>query len=68
MTTVKQHLRAIEQATPKIKGKWKCERCGKALPKTGYVWKWRYQKWDNSKNSGYYCDNCADAREQGRDY
>jgi len=52
------------------KNGWKCERCGKALPKTGYVWKSRYQKWQakHKATSGYYCDPCADAREQGMDY
>ena len=70
MTTVKQHLRAIKQAAPKVKKVWKCERCGKPLPKTGHVWKWRYQKWQakHKATSGYYCDPCADSREQGMEY
>jgi len=52
------------------KNGWKCENCGKALPKTGYVWKSRYQKWQakHKATSGYYCDRCADSREQGMDY
>ena len=40
---------------------WKCERCGARLPRRGRVWKWRYQKWDKRKPSGYYCDACADS-------
>jgi hypothetical protein len=54
---------------------WKCVGCGKALPKKGRVWKWRYDKFlwyisehPEAKNSGYYCDSCASRRESGIDY
>ena len=59
----------LEKAAPKAtpRGKWQCERCGKRLPKTGYVWHRRHQNW-HGKTSGYYCDMCADAREGGLDY
>ena len=52
------------------KSGWVCGRCGKPLPKTGYVWKSRYRKWQAKARltSGYYCDNCADARDQGMEY
>ena len=48
---------------------WKCS-CGVRLPKKGTIWSWRYRKWlakGRPINSGYYCDPCADAREQGID-
>ncbi|MBA7636574.1 hypothetical protein ES703_44195 [subsurface metagenome] len=51
------------------KDNWKCS-CGAKLPKTGRVWRWRYSKWlqkGKPKSSGYYCDYCADCREQGID-
>ena len=69
-------LPAEPAPVPTVSG-WKCERCGKALPKTAYVWQARYQKWCNKTNdtydwtrltSGYYCDPCADSREQGVEY
>lgn len=49
---------------------WRCERCGRQLPKTGYVWKYRWHNWKASgkETSGYYCDGCADAREAGGDW
>ena len=49
---------------------WKCEKCGRKLPRSGFVWKSRYQKWKSRQraHSGYLCDRCADAREMGMDY
>ena len=49
--------------------RWVCVQCGRRLPTHGNVWAWRYERRDMSgNNSGYYCDNCADARESGIDY
>jgi hypothetical protein len=54
---------------------WFCEHCGRALPKYGKVWLWRYQRYLNKVkrlcdglHSGYFCDPCADARESGADF
>jgi ribosomal protein S26 len=59
-----------EEPERKPKNGWYCENCGRKLPKDGSVWTWRFQKYLNRTyrrpdNSGYYCDPCADAREQG---
>lgn len=59
--------------TGRITG-WKCEYCGRDLPTGGQAWSCRYIKWLKSGKptrwlqSGYYCDYCADAHEQGADY
>jgi hypothetical protein len=55
---------------------WMCANCGRKLPKggVGSVWEWRRFKYlskarDNKAvSSGYYCDSCADARENGADF
>lgn len=54
---------------------WKCGRCGRNLPKKGIIWQRRLKSFllnnrlqDNPTSSGYYCDPCADDRENGIDY
>ena len=46
---------------------WICARCQKKLPKKGRVWSHRERESREYRmrkdSSGYYCDNCADARE-----
>ena len=63
-----------DMSSPSVKaiktGGWRCEHCNRSLPKTGYIWSHRYNAWQSrhESTSGYYCDNCADARESGIDY
>ena len=68
-TTWFDNLARVEKGNNMHKG-WKCEKCGRKLPKTGFVWKSRYRAWKSRKReySGYYCDPCADRRETGMDY
>ncbi len=65
---LREGLAPVEEPQPPFLG-WKCVRCGRKLPKTGYVWKHRWHKWKtNGKDtSGLYCDRCADCREMGID-
>ena len=53
---------------PPFKG-WRCERCGKRLPKSGLVWRHRYNNWKGrgKETSGLYCDPCGRRREMGFD-
>lgn len=49
---------------------WTCEHCQAKLPKSG-LWHHRFVRWQSNatrSTSGYYCDPCADAREQGADF
>jgi hypothetical protein len=51
-------------------GGWRCAQCHVLLPRGGDVWRYRYSKWVNEHKdtSGYYCDDCADKRENGWDF
>lgn len=47
---------------------WKCEGCGKFLPRNGFLWENRFRQFADrcnadTKGSEWYCDVCADARE-----
>jgi hypothetical protein len=63
----------VEEPEKEPKKGWYCEHCGRALPRYG-VWAWRHQNYINRyrngirSRGGYYCDSCADAREQGADF
>ena len=56
-----------------IKAFWRCVNCEESLPKTGFVWKWRFQYWLQDMRETYegrsvitlpyYCDGCISLRE-----
>ena len=51
---------------------WKCDKCGKKLPRKGIIWAGRFNqsrefRAERNEISGYLCDSCARAQEEGCD-
>ena len=51
---------------------WKCDKCGKKLPRRGIIWAGRFNqsrefRAERNEISGYLCDSCARAQEEGWD-